>query len=133
MSQVHLLNHAAAIILHAVSCLGIAFALGVSFFWPWWKTDLGWTVVLEAVAISVVLFPYDMHTWFNIRVDTLPWLWEQVLGTALVGLVLIWRFVIIWIIQRYDPPAMQSGRYVNTLIRRRRKAGAQFELEKSDR
>ena len=77
----------------------LLFPLVVATFWPWWKSELGWSIVAADVAYAVAVFPAMLSYWFGI---TLPaWLlWASVVALWLVPPVVAWRASVLWRVQR---------------------------------
>ena len=80
----------------------LGFVAAVSFFWPWWKSQLGWSIAAKSLAIAIAVFPTVLYDWFGARVYTEdPWLgWVTVAALALIPPILAWRAVIIWQAQK---------------------------------
>lgn len=100
-------------VVYYVFCSFIICTVATSLFWPWWKSDMGWTVVLEASCIVVLLFPSILGLALHVNVDTTFWQWWALVSFFLVGTIAWWRLLVIWVIQRYDPPVTKSGRKIN--------------------
>jgi len=94
--------------------VNIAFLAGVSLIWPWWRDQLGWSIIAKTVALSIVLLPAMLFVWFGPNAFTqAPWLaWVSAWSLFLVPAALIWRFVVIYRIQRegasHHPPRNQE-------------------------
>jgi hypothetical protein len=78
------------------------FVIAVSVFWPWWKSQLGWTVVAKSLALAVAVFPAMLAYWFGPGVyHRCPWLqWASIGAMWLIPPILVWRAVVIWHAQR---------------------------------
>lgn len=74
----------------------------VSMFWPWWQTQLGWSIMLKTIAIGLALLPSELMLWLGpVAVARQVWLqWFAVGAVALIPLILAWRFVVIYRYQR---------------------------------
>lgn len=72
-----------------------------SFYWPWWQNQVGWSITLKSAAIGLALLPAMMHEWFGAdqRQPFMEWL--AVAALAAIPLILIWRAVVIYRIQRH--------------------------------
>lgn len=86
----------------AVECVfysSIAFVVAVSSFWPWWKSQLGWTIVAKSVALTVAVLPAMLGYWFD---GQLPeWLtWVTICALFSIPVILAWRVWVLWQIQR---------------------------------
>jgi hypothetical protein len=109
VTQIHLLTDVRTVLIEVVFLECILYTLGVSTFWAWWQTDFGWTIVLKTLAIAVVLLPANLLYVFHVDVNGLGWQWESVAGLALVGVMIAWRFLVTWTIQRFDPPPITKS------------------------
>lgn len=127
MSQYQLLSDIADVLVVAIFWISIAFCVAVSTFWKWWETDFGWTIVLKTAAIGLILLPGNLHFMFGLNPETLGWRWLGITCFALVGVIIVWRFVVLWTVQRYDPPPTKSGRAEFRLARRRKREEGQKE------
>lgn len=89
--------------IQAVFYASWAFIAVVSVFWPWWKTLIGWSVVLKAAALGVAVMPAMLDYWFG---PVLPaWLnWVSVAGLWAVPPILVFRAIVVWIYQRTGRP-----------------------------
>jgi hypothetical protein len=67
-------------------------------FWPWWKSDWGWNIVLFELVVGGTSLPYVLLLNWHIHGTWLAWMEAVFLSTAFV--VLAWRTVIIWHAQR---------------------------------
>jgi len=122
MTQLLLLSDIRDALVECVFLECILYAAGVSTFWKWWQSDFGWTIVFKTLAIAIVLLPSNLYLVFNIQVGkSLAWQWESVAGLAIVGIMIAWRFVVTWTIQKLDPPTTKSGRRAFRAARRLRK------------
>lgn len=110
MTQLQLLNDLAVVMAQVVFWVSVGFVIGVSTFWPWWKTNLGLTIVLKTACIAAILLPFNLHVLLGINEDTIAWRWFGVIMLGGIAAVIVWRFIVMWVIQRYDPPPTKSGR-----------------------
>lgn len=69
-----------------------------SFYWPWWRTEWGWNLVVLDLALAVAVFPTLLALDFGIRAQV--FYWAQVTGLSVVALVIPWRTFMIWRAQR---------------------------------
>ena len=83
----------------------IGFVIAVSTFWPWWKSQLGWSIVAKSLALAIAVLPAMLVYWFGPAVYAdAPWLqWVSVIGLWLVPPILAWRALVIWQAQRKSP------------------------------
>ena len=92
----------ASVAIQVIFYVNVAFIAGVSFVWPWWRDQLGWSIIAKTAALSVVLFPSMLYFWFGSNAFTqAPWLsWFSTWALFLVPAALVWRFIVIFRIQR---------------------------------
>lgn len=83
-----------------------AFAALSSVFWPWWKTQLGWSIMLKTIAIGLALLPSELMIWLGrAYVARQAWLqWFTVGAVAVIPLILAWRLIVIYRYQRNSRP-----------------------------
>ena len=110
MTQLQILDDLEIIVTQVVFWVSVGFVLGVSTFWPWWKNDLGWTIIIKTACITGILVPFILHLYFGINESTLFWRWTTLVLFSMIAIVMAWRFTVLWVIQRYSPPPMKSGR-----------------------
>lgn len=93
---------AAHIAIAGVFWSALGFVAAVSLFWPWWKSQLGWTIAAKSIAIALAVLPSILYTWFGPGVyRDAPWLaWVAIGALALIPPILVWRAVILWHTQR---------------------------------
>lgn len=80
----------------------LAFIAAVSFYWPWWKSQLGWSIAAKSFALSIAVFPAILTYWFGPEIyDDAPWLrWVTIAALWLIPPILAWRAWVIWQAQR---------------------------------
>lgn len=80
----------------------LGFIAAVSVFWPWWKSQLGWSIVAKSLALALAVFPAMLTYWFGAGVYArAPWLgWVAVGALWAVPPILAWRVAVIWQAQR---------------------------------
>ena len=80
----------------------IGFVIAVSAFWPWWKTQLGWSITVNELALTVAVAPSILVYWFGPAVYTgAPWLFWVSIGALLtIPPAVAWRAAVIWHTQR---------------------------------
>lgn len=80
----------------------LLFVLAVSTFWPWWKSQLGWSIVAKSIALAIAVFPAMLAYWFGPQVYTRAlWLrWAAIGALWTIPLILAWRLAVIWQAQR---------------------------------
>lgn len=89
----------------AIQCVfytSLAFVVLISLFWSWWKTQLGWTIALKSLAIAAAVFLEMLEVWFGPGfVRDHPGLETvSIVSLFCVPLILIWRLVVLYRIQR---------------------------------
>lgn len=80
----------------------LGFVAAVSFWWPWWKTQLGWSIVAKSLALALAVTPAMLTIWFGLEVYAdAPWLqWVAIAALLAVPPILVWRAWVIWQLQR---------------------------------
>lgn len=80
----------------------LLFVAAISFFWPWWKSQLGWSIAAKSLAIAIAVLPAMLFYWLGHRVyDDAPWLrWVAVAALWAIPPILAWRAWVIWQLQR---------------------------------
>lgn len=80
----------------------ILFVAAVSLYWPWWKSQIGWSITAKSIALALAILPAMLTYWFGRGVyREFPWLgWVAVGALVLIPPILAWRAVIIWHFQR---------------------------------
>ena len=77
----------------------LAFVIAVSTFWPWWKSQLGWTIIAKSLALTGAVVPAMLVYWFGVKVPV--WLsWVSVIILWAIPPILAWRAYVIWKVQR---------------------------------
>ena len=78
----------------------LGFVIAVSFFWPWWKSALGWSIVAKSLALALAVFPAMLVYWLGPSARA-AWLqWTALVALMTVPPILVWRLVVIWQAQR---------------------------------
>ena len=92
----------ATLAIQVIFYTSIAFIIGVSFIWPWWQDQLGWSIITKTAALAIVLLQPMLIIWLGPNEFTSArWLsWFSVWVLFLVPAALIWRFIVIYRIQR---------------------------------
>jgi hypothetical protein len=90
---------ATQIAIEAIFYTSAGFVVAVSLAWPWWKSQLGWTIMAKTLALMIAVFPAMLVYWLG---ETLPhWLeWLSIVALWCIPPILIWRAVVIWRMQR---------------------------------
>lgn len=81
--------------------LCVLFIAVTSWFWPWWRTDFGWTITLKIIGIAWLLSASVLQMELGIRTQTLLWMWFASCGFVFIAVVVPWRAWVIWKRQRY--------------------------------
>lgn len=91
---------AAQIAIEGIFYSGVAFIIAVSLFWPWWKSQLGWTIIAKTVTLSLAVLPAMLMYWFGI--GTPRWLmYVSILALWAIPPILAWRAIVLWRVQRH--------------------------------
>jgi hypothetical protein len=80
----------------------VVVTVGVSTFWPWWKTDLGRTIILEVICLATILLPSTLRLELQVNTDQTFWQWWVAITFFLAGCIIIWRAFVVWKYQRYE-------------------------------
>ncbi len=93
---------AARIAIEGIFWSALGFVIVVSAFWPWWKSQLGWSIAAKSLTLALAVFPAMLAYWFGPSVyQRAPWLqWVAIAALWLVPPILVWRAVVIWHAQR---------------------------------
>lgn len=80
----------------------LGFVIVVSVWWPWWKSQLGWSIIAKSLALAVAVLPAMITYWFGPGVyKEVPWLgWVAIAALWVIPPILAWRAVVIWQAQR---------------------------------
>jgi hypothetical protein len=79
----------------------LSWPLVVRTFWPWYRDEWGWNMVLKTELIAAALLATTLHYEFGIQ-PGLALEWVAVAAVTLIPIVLTWRT---WLIYR----AQQAG------------------------
>lgn len=72
-----------------------------ALYWPWWKSGWGWNIITLELCIAGALVFAWLHYAFGITItSSYVATWAQISTVGAVGLVVIWRAVLIWVTQR---------------------------------
>jgi len=94
VTQAHFLADLDTVLFHAVFFTALLFPAVTAFFWNWWDSAWGVNIVLLEACIAVTLLPGWLFLAFGI--DNWALRWVQAVSFAMVGVVIIWRGVLIW-------------------------------------
>ena len=93
------LQLAGQIVVEEIFYSSLGFVIAVSVFWPWWRSQLGWSICAKALAFGLAFTPAMVMYTFGAHAPT--WMqWGAVCSAALVGPILAWRAWVIWHAQR---------------------------------
>jgi hypothetical protein len=74
----------------------LGFIAGYSVLARWWRTSIGWTIVLLDLVIAVLLIPDMLLELFGINVTGDEfWTLFVLIAIACVPLIIAWRFTIL--------------------------------------
>ena len=93
---------AGTIAIQGIFYSAIGFVIAVSVFWPWWKSQLGWSIAAKSLALSLAVLPAMIRYWFGPGIYAeVRWLgWVAVAALWVIPPILAWRAVVIWHAQR---------------------------------
>jgi ABC-type multidrug transport system permease subunit len=78
-----------------------AFITQYTFLGKWWKNSIGLTIVTEALAIMLVLFPSMLHIYLGVNTDNNPlFAWYTLVSFTLIPVIFISRIVSFELIRR---------------------------------
>ena len=90
------------VIVQAIFYSGFAAPAVMATFWPWWRSELGWSIVAKTLALSLALLPAMLLYWLGPSAFTtssaLRWFAIGALG--FVPLIVWWRVWVIYKAQR---------------------------------
>ena len=98
MTQAQFLADAGQRLINGVFIVSVLFPVVTTFFWAWWRSEWGWNIILLEACIAATLLPTVLLIDFGI--DDIPLRWIQAVSLLLVGMVIIWRGLLIWRTQR---------------------------------
>lgn len=75
------------------------FPVIVGIVWPWWQSWWGRNIVSLEVALAVALLPSVLHKEFGLNTDTYVYGWLVVASLFAAAIIVVWRSVMIFIIQ----------------------------------
>ena len=77
----------------------LLFVLAVSAFWPWWRSQLGWSITAQEVAFAAAFLTAMITYWTG--GDVPHWMnWAAIAAAWAVPPLLAWRAVVIFKAQR---------------------------------
>ena len=85
--------------IEAIFYSSVLFVAAVSTFWPWWKSQLGWSIIAKTAALTIAVVPAMLYYWLGHRPP--GWLnWLSVAALWTIPLILAWRGWVLWQVQR---------------------------------
>lgn len=100
MTQAHALILTDEFVVQFLFWAGVVTVSALSAFWPWWKTGLGRTVILEIVCLTTALFPSVLGLELGVNVESVFWQWWVAVTFFVAGAVTLARIPVIFRIQR---------------------------------
>lgn len=90
------------IIIQVIFYSGIAAPAVLAAFWPWWRSELGWSIVAKTLALSLALLGSMLMYWLGpASVARSPVVqWFTLVMLAAVPVIIWWRVWVIWKTQR---------------------------------
>ena len=88
--------------IQAIFYTSLLFTVAVSTFWPWWRSQLGWSIIAKSLALTVAVLPAMIAYWFGPAIYARnPWLgWLSIGAMATIPAILAWRAWVLWQVQR---------------------------------
>jgi hypothetical protein len=75
---------------------GIFSISATSVFWPWWRSSLGQTIVLEMGCLSIATLPSALHLEADLDTSDTFWRWWVAITFLVASLGLLWRVAVLW-------------------------------------
>ena len=92
----------AAVIVQVIFYSGFAAPAVMAAFWPWWRSELGWSIVAKTLCLSLALLGAMLESWFGPadfeRSAVLQWFTLTML--AAIPVIVWWRVWVIFKAQR---------------------------------
>ena len=90
---------AAEIAIQAIFYTSVLFVAAVSAFWPWWRSQLGVTIIAKTLCLTVAVFPAMLTYWSGYHPP--HWVsYAAIYALWLIPPILVWRAVVLWQVQR---------------------------------
>lgn len=95
-------QHIAAVIIHVIFWSGLVAPAVLATFWPWWRSELGWSICAKTIALSLVLVPAELETWFGSAdfEHSQALQWFSLAALAAIPVIVWWRVWVIFKTQR---------------------------------
>ena len=89
------------VIVQAIFYSGFAAPAVMATFWPWWRSELGWSIVAKTFALSLALLPAMLLYWLGPTTFTTSSAlrWFSIAALGAVPLIVWWR---VWVIYRFQ-------------------------------
>lgn len=103
MTEVQVLADVHQIAVQAGFWVALAFPVVTGAYWPWHRSWWGRNLVALDMVIMLALLGSTLHYEFGLDYGHAPGhvlLWVTAVSLCLVPAVLIWRMVMIWLVQR---------------------------------
>ena len=90
------------IVIQVIFYSGFAAPAVMATFWPWWRSELGWSIVAKTLALTLALLPAMLIYWFgfNTFTDSRAMQWFSICALAAVPVIVWWRVWVIFKAQR---------------------------------
>ena len=99
MTQLHVLRDCAQAAAGVAFWTCLLWPAVTATFWPWWRDQWGWNMVIKTEMIALALLAGVAHMEFGLPLGY-PLLWTEVVAVTAIPVVLAWRTWIIWRTQR---------------------------------
>ena len=90
------------VIIQVIFYSGLIAPAVTATFWPWWRSELGWSITAKMLALSLALLPAMLLYWFGLNAftssDVLRWF--SITALAAVPVIIWWRVWVIFKAQR---------------------------------
>lgn len=100
------------VVIQVIFYSGLAVPAVLALFWPWWRSELGWSIVAKTICLSLALLGAMLTYWFGpvgfTRSAFLQWF--TIAALAAVPVVLWWRVWVIFKTQRSGSRRHYLGR-----------------------
>lgn len=87
----------------------VLFVVVCSLVWRWWRTVWGRTSVAISAALSLALFPATLHFLLGVNTAHLWFAWYYAVSLGAVGVIELWRLVVVVREQRRGRGGRQHG------------------------
>lgn len=88
----------------------VTFPPVASIFWPWWKSSWGINIVMLELAIALALLGSIINIDFGVPiVGNMALTWTIIIALWLVGIIVIWRSVLVVMTQWHGVRKARNG------------------------